>query len=41
MLVHAFDQSTGRQEQADLWVQGQPDQQGEFQDSQGSVETLP
>jgi hypothetical protein len=30
----------GRQRQVDPWVQGQPSQQSEFQDSQGYTEKL-
>jgi hypothetical protein len=30
----------GKQRQADFWVQGQPDLQSEFQDSQGYTEKL-
>ena len=38
MVVHAFDPSTQEAEQADLWVQGQPGLQSEFQDSQDYTE---
>lgn len=30
MEVHAFNPSTGRQRQGDLWIYGQPGLQGEF-----------
>ena len=35
-MAHAFN--PGRQRQLDLWVQGQPGLQSEFQDSQGYTE---
>ena len=39
-MVHAFNSSIQRQRQVDFWVQGQPGQQSEFQDSQDVQETL-
>jgi hypothetical protein len=38
VVAHAFNPSTWRQRQADLWVQGQPGLQSEFQETQGFTE---
>lgn len=40
MVVHTFNPSTkgSKHSQVDLWVQGQPDLQRKFQDSQNSME---
>ena len=35
MGVYTFSLNTGEAEAGDFWVQGQPDLQSEFQDSQG------
>jgi hypothetical protein len=38
MVVQTFNPALKRQRQVDLWVQGQPGLQSEFQDSQGYTE---
>ena len=37
-MVHALVPTLERQKQADIWVQGQPDLQSDFQESQGKKE---
>lgn len=38
MMVHTFNPSTQKPETGDLWVQGLPSLQSEFQDTQGYTE---